>query len=218
MILTMHTDPKSIMLEGRPEIEIVAISDRNYHDPQGRVAVYIEHAPGLDKEWQAGTSQTSFRGHMGQSTHTNVFYKPDGTLSPSRFDSADHPLANWPRIVPRRVLDATKPIGVRRINPSFTSQAELDAREYKITGRILPAVGDEPEVFLIEGNGGSELKVDPRTGRTVNRGGVGSNLEFFNMPDVVTEMLSVWSPQLRKTIFLTVTITDGVLTNLEQKD
>jgi len=202
-LLTKTTDPKTIMFEGRPDIDILAISDK-CAPMGGGVAVYIAKTEGFDHDWTAGMMHTNGP-RMHQQTHSNYTYNPNGTVRSKN--------CNWPRIVQRRVLDASKPLSVRLIKPGVTSQAELDARGYEITGRLLPAVGDEPELFLIKGQPGSELKIDPRTGRTVHRSGVGSNLEFFNAPTVrtITRNLEVYGYMYP----LTITLTDENVTSIE---
>jgi hypothetical protein len=214
--LTKDTDPKTIMLEGRPEIEIVALSDKD-HNSNDRVAVYIEHADGLDKEWQAGLSHTSFKA-MRQATHTNIYYDTDGTVSRRNFRGEELEPANWPRIVERFVIDTTKPIGVQLIRQDGrTNQSELDARGYFIRARVVPVIGNDPEMLMLGRLDSSyDLMIDPRTGRVPERTQAGANLQFFNRPDIVTDsnLVALKDGTL---VRLEVTRTDGVISNIEWK-
>jgi len=96
--LDRTTDPKSITLEGRPDVEIVAIGEgedytKDYPRPKG-LYVYAKHFDGDGDEWDGGTYAAQNNGYdvePGMLVYASVFCTFDGQ-------------SKWGRIVPRFVL------------------------------------------------------------------------------------------------------------------
>lgn len=195
--LTANTDPKTIMFEGFPQVPIEKITP--VPGDCGRFYVYIGKVP---------EEKIIFGGYPIRETNNHSY------------DGNGRPRATWPAVVPRFVIDHTKPIGVRLIRADRfgSNQDELDSRGYHITARIVPLGTDEPELLRISRTPekhGYDIDIDPTTGRVPEGTQAGSNLQFFNRPDVkiLKRSLEVYGYQYP----LEVTITDDVVTNIEWK-
>jgi hypothetical protein len=173
-MITLTTDPKTLMFEGLPHVEIVAIGGT-----PGRLAIYAKKHPDLPNDWAAGTIELPGSRSLSMHDHSSGFYHPDGT---QRGYVHETPRTKWPRIVERpAMLDPRRPIDVRLIEPRSVSEAHIKARGYKVIGLSL----DTPPLILIKGEQSAViLEVDPTTGRVQHEGGFGSNLQFFNPPQV----------------------------------
>jgi hypothetical protein len=184
--ITKDTDPKTLMFEGYPEIEIVALSDK-YPRSDNDIYVFVKRE-GLKFHpmWDGGSALTAVT--VSSRTHSSYRYNADGT----KF----HPYVGLPDLVRRSVeiIDPNKPILASGTTP------------YEFLGWFMPHDGGQRMLVLLRqapGERNEPLMVDPTTGCVATNMRRGVSLTFRNAP--VIEGYNAF-----------VTEVDGVVTKIER--
>lgn len=194
-VLTAGTDPATVMFEGHPEVTIASIEPNHGIVGEGEFFIRIGTFPPGTK-----FGETELRGGY------NHLHNAEGKDVSGRFGNV------WPTIVKRIAVDPAKPLAVRYIDPAcgFEDQAGLDARGYRVVGRVVPIDSDEPTRLLIKRgrDNSSTLVVDPITGRVVE-GNWGRNLQFYNPPEPTA--LELQTALVSDALILLETVVDTII-------
>lgn len=187
MKITASTDPKTIMFEGHPDIEIsrIATAPPEVFPGITRFYVYIGNSGLLNGS--------------GVRPGNNHAYTEDG------LDHGKDKYSAWPKLVLRQQFTADQPIVA-------TSNSSSETFTYEHVGTYTPADGSEPRIRLRrttrDGGFGNEIDVYASTGRVVS-GAAGSSLLFTNAPAVTSNDHMVDGVMIR------LTKTNGIATAVE---
>jgi hypothetical protein len=194
--ITPDTKPADVMIEGRPEVEIVGFGPRPiaFHcDGMGEFYVFAKRARGITG-WNGGFENAERFGYDLRKAYLNneiasTTLREDG-------------LSQWGQLVPRIVLDVTKPITTKGGDDSYTH-----------VGTFTPTDGSEPVLHLRNDRTLIVFEVLASTGRIRPGFGRGTLGEWVNAPEISKAgAVAKWGDNI---INLDLTLTDGVLTGVE---